>query len=110
MLGQERGAFALDAGALADADALASSDTEDTLCEGINDVPLSDSGCGTSVLGLTFLSEATTVTVLLLLGTASGRSSSSPPPSPSLSSPSKIPGRILQTEPSPFFRNWRYSE
>jgi hypothetical protein len=90
MLGQERGTVALDAGALADAGALVASDS---LREGINDVPLSGSGCGTSLLGLTFLSGASTVTVLLLLGIESGRSSSSDPPSsPSVSSPSKILG------------------
>jgi hypothetical protein len=35
MPGQERGAVALNAGALADADALAAADTEDSLREGI---------------------------------------------------------------------------
>ena len=95
ILGQERGAVAPDAGALADAE------VEDSLREGINDVPLSDSGCRTSVLGLTFLSSTVVVTDLLLLGIASGMSSSSPPSSSPESSPSKIPGRMFQTESSP---------
>ena len=80
-LGQERGPLAVDVGTLADADALADAQTLNSLREGFNKVPLLNSGCRTSFLGLTCLSGlsvAATIINLLLFGTASRRSSSSP--------------------------------